>query len=129
MSTVKEGVKKINYRKREPNNCLSCKYFNQCAKSKRGRSIKRSMHEEIKEKIARDYNSQEGQAVYKKRKMKAELQFGHLKRNLGAGAFLLRGIDGINAELGLLGTSFNLARMITISGGVFQLMAILKNVK
>jgi ABC-type transporter Mla maintaining outer membrane lipid asymmetry permease subunit MlaE len=57
------------------------------------------------------------------------MKFGHLKRNLGAGAFLLRGIDGINAELGILGSCFNIARMITISGGVCQLMSILENVK
>jgi len=129
MSTVKEGAKKIDYRMRDANDCLTCKYFNQCTKSKQGRTIRRSVHEEIKEKIARIYNSEEGQAVYEKRKMRAELQFGHLKRNLGVGAFLLRGIDGINAELGILGTCFNIARMITISGGVCQLMSILDNVK
>lgn len=129
MSTVKEGAKKIDYRMRDANNCLTYKCFNQCTKSKQGRTIRRSVHEEIKQKIARIYNSEEGQAVYEKRKMRAELQFGHLKRNLGVGAFLLRGIDGINAELGILGTYFNIARMITISGGVCQLMSILDNVK
>ena len=129
MSTVKKGAKKIVYRMRDANDCLTCKDFNQCTKSKRGRTVKRLLHEEIKEKIAKIYNSQEGQAVYEKRKMRAELQFGHLKRNLGAGAFLLRGIDGINAELGVLGTCFNIARMITISGGVRQLMSTLESVK
>lgn len=128
MSTVKEGAKKIDYRMRDANDCLTCKYFNQCTKSKQGRTIRRSVHEEIKEKIAKVYQSEEGQAVYQKRKMKVELQFGHLKRNLGVGAFLLRGIDGINAELGILGTCFNIARMITISGGVCQLITILENV-
>ncbi|MEP5503584.1 MAG: hypothetical protein ABJL44_07070 [Algibacter sp.] len=43
--------------------------------------------------------------------------------------FLLRGIDGINAEFGILGTCFNIARMITISGGVYQLMSILEHIK
>jgi|TARA_R110002110_G_scaffold239011_27_gene454858 hypothetical protein len=129
MATVKESAKKIDYRMREANDCLTCKYFNQCTKSKQGRTIRRSVYEEIKEKIATVYNSEEGQAVYEKRKMRAELQFGHLKRNLGAGAFLLRGINGINAELGILGSCFNVARMITISGGLCQLMSILSNVK
>lgn len=129
MATVKKGAKKIDYRMRDTNDCLTCKYFNQCTKSKQGRTIRRSVHEGIKEKIARFYNSEEGQTVYAKRKTRAELQFGHLKRNLGAGAFLLRGIDGINAELGILGTCFNIARMITISGGVYQLMSILEHVK
>ena len=127
MSTIKKGAKKIDYRMRDANDCISCKYFNRCTISKQGRTIRRSAHEETKEKIARDYLSQQGQAVYKKRKMKVELQFGHLKRNLGAGAFLLKGIEGINAELGILGTCFNIARMITIFGGVSQLISILNN--
>ncbi|MEP5602114.1 MAG: transposase [Algibacter sp.] len=108
---------------------MTCEYFNQCIKSKQGRTIRRSVHEAIKEKIVRIYNSEEGQAVYEKRKTRAELQFGHLKRNLGTGAFILRGIDEINTELGILGICFNITRMITISGGVYQLMSILEHIK
>jgi len=39
-----------------------------------------------------------------------------MKRNLGAGQFLLRGRKGVNAELSLLSTGFNIARMITLVG-------------
>ena len=53
-----------------------------------------------------------------KRKAKVELPFGHIKRNLGAGAFLLRGLDGVNAEMSLLTSCFNIARMIGILGVV-----------
>ncbi|MCP5104269.1 MAG: hypothetical protein GY950_12855 [bacterium] len=44
------------------------------------------------------------------------MPFGHMKRNLGADHFLLRGRDGVNAEMALLSTSFNISRMITILG-------------
>ena len=100
------------------NDCLSCEHWGKCTSAKQGRSIRRSVHEDIKDDLHQLYESEQGQKIYSKRKMVAELQFGHLKRNLGAGVFLLRGLDGINAELGLLGTCFNVARMITLLGGV-----------
>lgn len=49
-------------------------------------------------------------------KEKVELPFGHFKRNLGVGSFLMRGLEGARAETSLLSTCFNVARMITILG-------------
>ena len=66
--------------------------------------------------IEETYQQEEGQKLYKLRKEKVELPFGHMKRNLGAGQFLLRGKEGVNAELSILSTCFNIARMITIIG-------------
>ncbi len=57
-----------------------------------------------------------GQAVYGWRKEKVEHPFGHLKRNLGVQSFLLRGIDGVRAEMSLLATCFNIRRLITLLG-------------
>jgi hypothetical protein len=48
--------------------------------------------------LERIYESQEGQEIYRRRKMRVEHPFGHIKRNLGVGAFLLRGLEGVNAE-------------------------------
>ncbi len=72
--------------------------------------------EELKEHLEALYQSPQGQEVYRLRKEKVELPFGHMKRNLGAGQFLLRGREGVNAELSILSTCFNMARMITIIG-------------
>jgi len=50
----------------------------------------------------------------------------YIKRNLKTDGFLIRGQIGVNAETSLLGTCFNLARMITIlgvSGLIEKLMA------
>jgi len=118
LSTKKKGLKVLDYRMKNINDCLSCEHWGKCTSAKQGRSIRRSVHEDIKDDLHQLYESEQGQKIYSKRKMVAELQFGHLKRNLGAGVFLLRGLDGINAELGLLGTCFNVARMITLLGGV-----------
>ncbi len=46
----------------------------------------------------------------------AEHPFGHFKRNLGAGYFLLRGLDGVRAEMSLLANCFNVSRLITLLG-------------
>ncbi|MBF0319700.1 MAG: transposase, partial [Nitrospirae bacterium] len=52
----------------------------------------------------------------KKRKEKVELPFGHIKRNLNGWAFLLRGLKGVNAEMAVLSTCFNISRIMTIIG-------------
>jgi transposase len=109
---------KIVYRVKNKTTCLNCTYFGVCTKSSRGRSLNRLINEETKELLEDVYESKEGQKIYEKRKMVAELPFGHIKRNLGAGAFLLRGLDGAKAELSLLATCFNIARLVTIMGGV-----------
>ena len=44
------------------------------------------------------------------------MPFGHIKRNLGVKDFLLRGIDGVRAEMAVLAACFNMARMISIFG-------------
>lgn len=129
LSTKKEGLRVLDYRMKNINDCLTCKHFGECTTAKQGRSIRRSIHENIKEELHHLYESDEGQEVYSRRKMLAELQFGHLKRNLGAGAFLLRGLNGINAELGILGTCFNVARMITLLGGVRSMISILSVIR
>ena len=67
------------------------------------------------------YASEHGQEIYRRRKQRAE----HWKRNLRAGQFLLRGHEKVNAEISVLATCFNLARMMTIIG-VTQLIADLR---
>ncbi|MFH1829626.1 MAG: transposase, partial [Pseudomonadota bacterium] len=56
------------------------------------------------------------QEVYARRKTRAELPFGHIKRNLKTDAFLLRGQEGVQAETSLLATCFNVTRMMTLFG-------------
>lgn len=119
--------KRIEYRMKAPSACRSCIHFGVCTSSKSGRRLYRQIYEENKELLEKIYESQEGQLLYARRKMRVEHPFGHIKHNLGARSFLLRGIEGVNAELSLLGTCFNIARMITIMGGVQVLVPILRN--
>ena len=104
------------YYRAKKEDCEQCPNYGICTKAKNGRSIARLEDEEIKEQFEAIYASPEGQDIYKFRKQKAELPFGHMKRNLSAGQFMLRSQPKVNAEISILSTCFNIARMITIFG-------------
>ena len=104
--------------------CQQCRHFGICTKSKRGRSVSRLIREESRKKFEAEYKQPESQAIYKLRQEKVELPFGHIKRNLKVDAFLLRGKEGVRAEMALLSSCFNIVRMINILGvpGLIQQM-------
>lgn len=123
------GSNKIVYRMKRESACLACKHYGECTNAKRGRTICRLVNEETKETLEKLYESERGQQIYAMRKMKVELPFGHIKRNLGAGTFLLRGLEGVNAELGILGSCFNIARLITLLGGVRSMVMKMEEIR
>lgn len=97
--------------------CRQCSYFGECTKSRKyGRKIVRYVNEEFRERLQSQFEQPDCQAIYELRKQKVELPFGHIKRNLHAGYFLLRGLAGVRAEASLLASCFNLARLITLVG-------------
>lgn len=110
------------YRMEKASLCRECAHWGVCTTSKRGRAIIRLKEEELREKLEARYSSEDGQAIYRKRKAKVELPFGHIKRNLNGGAFLVRGLAGVRAEWAILSSCFNIARMITLTGGVESLI-------
>jgi transposase len=101
--------------------CRACPHFgdpekDKCTQSHNGRYITRLNNERFKEQLEANYKRPENQEIYKLRKQTVEHPFGHMKRNLGAGQFMLRGSAKVNAEASILATCFNVARMITIVG-------------
>lgn len=96
--------------------CKQCRHFGNCTKSEKGRQINRLIDEETRQRLEAQYQEPESQAIYKLRMQKAELPFGHIKRNLGVSTFLLRGAEGARAEMALLASNFNIARMVNILG-------------
>jgi transposase len=115
LSTISNKRDSKIYRAYGPT-CRSCLHLGICTINKSGRGVERSFYEEIQQRIIANYKSTQGQQIYKLRKEKVEHVYGHMKRNLGAGQFMLRGRDKVNAEVSLLSTCFNIARMITIVG-------------
>ncbi len=120
-----DGHHKKAYQAR-PQDCLTCREFGVCTTNKNGRKVVRLINEEFKEQLATLYKSSSGQEIYQKRKEKVEHPFGHMKHNLGAGQFMLRGKNKVNAEVSILSTCFNIARMMTILG-IPQLLMRLNN--
>lgn len=96
--------------------CRQCNCFGKCTESPYGRRINRLIDEETRLKLEAQYLQPESQAIYKLRKQKVELPYGHIKRNLGVKDFLLRGIDGVKAEMSVFATCFNMSRMMSIFG-------------
>jgi len=114
--TVNSTKKSRIYQITEGSLCMSCHHFNVCTNNKQGRRISRLFNEEVRNKLKSQYEQPESQAIYKLRQEKVELPFGHIKRNLKADAFHLRGCNGAKAEISLLASCFNIVRMINIIG-------------
>jgi transposase len=122
-----KGSGKRHYQITHKKICQGCVHYGECTEAKKGRKIIRLPLEEIKERLEAQYEEASSQEIYAKRKARVEHPFGHIKRNLKTDGFLIRGRVGVNAETSLLGTCFNLARMITIlgvSGLIEKLMAL-----
>lgn len=97
--------------------CMACSYFGICTKNKTiGRTIERYDNEALRQKIAARYKEPSFQTLFSRRKQTAELPFGHMKRNLGVDSFLLRGTDGVRAEMALLSSCFNIVRLTGLLG-------------
>jgi transposase len=107
---------KKTYQITDPLICHRCEFFGACTQAKQGRAIVKLLDDAVKRRLEAQYVKPESQEVYRRRKERAELPFGHLKHNLGVRSFVLRGLSGVRAEAGILATCFNLARMITILG-------------
>ena len=121
-----QGHKLTPYRLNKGNNrvykisdkkiCLSCPYYGVCTTSPTGRTISRLLKEEVRQRLEAQYDEPSSQEIYRLRKEKVELPFGHIKHNLKFDYFLLRGQKGAKAEASIIGTCFNLVRMITLLG-------------
>lgn len=119
-STQNTNKEQLVYRIKDANLCRQCKNFGICTNARQGRKINRLLREELREKIERQFNEPGSQEIYARRKTRAEHPFGHIKHNLGIRNFLLRGRDGAKAEISIGATCFNIARMITLLGGVLE---------
>jgi transposase len=110
--------KRRRYRIEDPAICKACCHFGLCTRSPKGRSVDRHLFEDLKDKVAQRLERSDIRQVYDRRKARVEHPFGYIKKNIGFGQFSLRGRHGALAESSLVATCFNVARMITLLGGV-----------
>ena len=126
--TNEKGHKR--YRMKVSMTCKQCRHYGKgtgkCTHAKQGRQISRLRNEELRDHLESVYEEEESQKTYKRRKEKVEHPFGHIKHNLQVNSFLLRGFDGVKGELSVLCSCFNIRRMITLLGGVPELISAVK---
>lgn len=114
---AKERGKKVRlYKTEKVETCRQCEHYDECVKSSGGRSIRRYKNEELREKFEANYAKLESKIIYRCRAPNAEKPFAHIKYNLKMDIFNLRGVDGVNGEMSLLASAYNIRRLITEFG-------------
>ena len=93
-------------------NCNGCPIHGQCHKSKDNRIIEVSHRlNELKARVRERLLSEQGEIHRRKRSIDVEPVFGILKQNKGFRRFLLKGLDKVNIEFGLLAMAHNLKKL------------------
>jgi transposase len=107
--------------------CKNCVYFGKCTTSPKGRRISISEYKPLIDKMRRKLSSQEGQDIYRLRKITVEPAIGNMSYNMGFREFYLRGLRKVKGEFSLMCIAHNLlkiARAVRQSG-----MNLRKNLK
>ena len=97
-------------KKYEARNCRGCPMRGPCHKAKGNRIIQRNANLHRHRKKTKELLlSEKGQEKIKQR-WKVEAVFGNIKHNKGFKRFLLRGLEKVKVEMGLLAIAHNLNR-------------------
>jgi transposase len=94
--------------------CLGCPLRSKCTTNKRGRRISRWVDEKLLEDMARRVRARP--EVMRRRQQLSEPPFGTIKRAMGHGYFLMKGLNKVGAEMSLTVLSYNIKRVINIIG-------------
>jgi transposase len=96
----------------EAENCKGCLMRSQCHQSQYNRRIVvRPLLEYYKTEMRMKLKSVEGRKLRSRRPIEVESVFGHIKWNRGFTRFLLRGIDKVKIEWGLLSIAHNMLKI------------------
>lgn len=92
--------------------CEDCQVRALCTKSEHGRSVRVSFRlRQFRREANEHLQSSEGIRLRSQRLIEAEAVFGRLKHNWGFRRFLLRGLDKVKIEWGLLSVAHNIAKL------------------
>lgn len=96
-------------------NCAGCPLNGTCHKAQGNRIIEVNHRlNQHKAKARERLTSEEGLKHRSARPVEVESAFGNLKQNKGFTRFMLRGIDKVSLEIGLLSTAINLKKWVRI---------------
>ncbi len=93
--------------------CACCAHAQLCCKnSDKGRLISRDQCENHRERLRLRMGTEEGRAIYKRRKRTVEPRIGHIKHNMGVRRFLRRGMEKVQTEWAMACTVVNLGILL-----------------
>ncbi len=96
----------------ETEDCTDCPLKGDCTKSKGNRKIQVSFRlNELKEMARNNLNSEHGHELRSKRAIEVESVFGRIKNNWWFRRFMLRSLDKVKIEWGLLSIAHNLMKV------------------
>lgn len=92
--------------------CQGCRAHAQCCRGSGERFVEFSpLLETFKQQVRQNLESEKGDLLARRRGVEIETVFAQLKFNKNYARFLLRGLEKINVELGLLSIAHNLSKM------------------
>ncbi len=94
--------------------CRDCPLKARCTTNQRGRRITRWVDEKLLEEMARRVRARP--EVMRRRQQLSEPPFGTIKRAMGHGYFLMKGLNKVGAEMSLTVLSYNIKRVINLIG-------------
>jgi transposase len=99
----------------ECESCRACTLRPECTRAKGNRRIQVSFRlQEMRARARDNLLSEEGMALRSRRPVEAESVFGRLKQNWKFRRFLLRGLEKVETEWGLLCIAHNLTKMAAV---------------
>lgn len=109
-------------RKYESSNCEGCPFATECKRSEdKNRTVSFSPKgEAFKAKAKELLDTEEGKQKRSNRSVEVETVFGDIKYNQGHDRFVLRGIDKVYVEYGLLAIAHNIRKIYCAESGIWQ---------
>ncbi len=114
------NVTKTGYRQQlrlyQAKNCKGCPLRSNCHKAKGNRIIQRNLKlTRLKQQAKRLLLSEEGVAKRKRRCWEIEAIFGNIKQNMHFKRFMLRGLEKVEVEMGLIAMAHNLNKFARLA--------------
>ena len=104
-----------SYKIYESEDCSGCPIKQLCTKAKGNRQVHwNTVFEEMKAKAKTALECEEKAAIYARRKIEVESVFGHIKGNRSFRRFLLRGLEKVHTEFGIVALAHNLLKVAGI---------------
>ena len=104
----------------ECEDCSDCPLKASCTKAKGNRQVQwNPVYEEMKAKAKAALEDESNTQIYAQRKVDVESVFGHIKGNRSFRRFLLRGLDKVHTEFGIVALAHNLLKV----AGIRQLLS------